>query len=168
MIDLESPQIDVQVPAGLYDRGNGCYFGSHLRTADVQPVLAARRQRTHRSFAPVSVVASCPAKPLCNLLGSRSTPESVQASRQPFARRGGAMAALSAVLSDTSNSCRWRNGGRCALLLVHHGASRDNRPRPSGNANETAGARSGVQGGSRGSAAAVSLAHVVAQAASGR
>src|SRR5512139_1723261 len=48
-------QVDVQTPAGFHHRGNGGDFGSGLRAADMQPVLAAYGPRPHGSFAPVVV-----------------------------------------------------------------------------------------------------------------
>src|ERR1039458_5179589 len=49
------PQINIQPAASLHDGGNGCDLGTSLGAADVQPILAAQRQRSNGSFTPVVV-----------------------------------------------------------------------------------------------------------------
>ena len=46
-------EVDVQATAGFHNGGDGRDLGTGFRTADVQPVLAAKGQGTNRPFAPV-------------------------------------------------------------------------------------------------------------------
>ena len=49
------PQVDVQATAGFNDRRDGRHFRPGFRTPKVQPVLAAKGQWAHATFAPVVV-----------------------------------------------------------------------------------------------------------------
>src|ERR1700746_1100891 len=48
-------EIYIQAPARFHDGCDGGDLRSGLRAAAVQPILAAERQRTNRSFAPIIV-----------------------------------------------------------------------------------------------------------------